>query len=211
MRKIFMNRGLIAGFSLLTVFFASLVFAENLEGPWQLRLQKDGVTVYTRTIEGSPMRDFKSDIIVSAPIDQVVALYENEKRVPEWYHQAVQMDFVADEGDSKIFYFVLNLPWPVAKRDSVFRRVKTVDVASGVVNYELSALPERLPKEKGKIRVPYLKANWRLTPVEGNKTAIYFQQHSDPGGSVPAFLANALVVDIPFNSLRAFRKIVEQK
>ena len=122
------------------------------------------------------------------------------------------MDLIEDEGGSgKIFYFVLNMPWPVARRDVVFRRVKSVDAKTGMVTYELTALPDRLPRKRGNIRVSYLKSVWRFTPLKNNRTEIFFQQHSKAGGSIPPFIANSMVVDIPFRSLKNFRDLVEQR
>jgi hypothetical protein len=186
---------------------SSVLYADDT---WKTRVQEGGISVYTRKVEGAPILEFKSDVVVNAPLDKVIALFEDEKQTPSWYYQCIRMDLVeAASATDKIFYFVINLPWPVAKRDSVFRRVKTTDAATGAVTYEFSALPERLPKVKGKIRVPYLKGAWRFTPKEG-KTEVYFQQHSDAGGSLPPFLTNALVVDIPLNSLKSFRALVEK-
>jgi hypothetical protein len=143
---------------------------------------------------------------------KVTALFEDEKQLPHWYYQCAQMDLVQEESPlEKVFYFVLHLPWPVAERDSVFRRVKSEDKATGAITYNFTALPERLPKHKGRIRVPYLKTIWRFTPLKDGTTEVYFQQHSDAGGSLPAFLTNALVIDVPSNSLKDFRKLAEKK
>ena len=204
--KNFLSIGLLV---LLGFFVSSVVRAE--EYPWQLRVHKDDISVYTRKVEGSPILEFKSDAIVSASVDKAVSLFEDETKMTQWYYQCVRMDLVQDEGPlQKIFYFVLHLPFPVAERDCVFRRVKSLDPVTGAITHELGALPERLPKEKGKIRVPYSKTMWRFTPLKDGKTEVYFQQHSNAGGSIPAFLANALVVDIPFHSLKNFRELVEK-
>jgi len=165
--------------------------------------------VYTRKVEGSAILEYKAQVNVDAPIEKVISLFEDEKKFPIWYYQCVRSELLQDEGQGKkIFYFVVHLPWPVTERDSVFRRIKTSDPAAKTVTYTLTALPERLAKQKGKIRVLYLKSIWRFKALKGGRTEVYFQQHSDPGGSIPAFIANTLVVDIPFNSLKALRKLV---
>ena len=50
---------------------------------------------------------------------------------------------------------------------------------------------------------------WSLTPREGEIEVIY-EVHSEPGGSVPAWLANSFVVDAPFNTLQGLRQLAEQ-
>lgn len=191
---------------LLLFSFATLQAAEY---PWQLKKNTDGITVYTRKVEGSPILEFKASVTVDAPIDKVIALFEDEKRMTEWYYQCVRFELVDNENPTKkIFYFVIHLPWPVTERDSVFRRTKSTDPATKSVSYTLTALPDRLPRDKEKIRVLELKSMWRITPLSDEKTELYIQQHSNPGGIIPSFVVNSLVVDIPFHSLKNFRKLL---
>ena len=193
---------------LLILSFMSTVQAD--EPPWEFRSKEDGISVHTRTL-ASGLTEFKSDVIVSKSIDQVVAFYEDEKKTPEWYYECTYMEFIKEEGpSSKIFYFVMRPPWPVSERDAIFRRVKSVDLLTGAVTFNLSALPEALPPQKGKVRVPYLKLVWRFTPLKEGGTEIYFQQHGEAGGYIPNFIVNALVIDTPLNTLKKMRELVEK-
>ena len=179
------------------------------DSPWKLRVKEDGITVYTRKVEGSPILQFKSDMIVNAPLDKVVRFFENEKIIPQWFHQCTRAELLETNGsDQKVLYFVVHLPWPVTERDSVFRRVRTTDRSTGTVTFFATALPERLPVAKGKIRVQALDSTWKFTPLAGDRTEVYFDQHSDPGGFIPPFIVNKLVVDMPLNSFRNMRKMI---
>ena len=178
------------------------------EYPWQLKRDKDGIKVYTRKVEGSPVLEYKATVTIKAPMADVIALYEDESRFPQWFYQCVEAKLLKDEGpDRKIIYFVLSLPWPVSQRDTVFRRTKLVD-AQGAVTYDLTALPDEIPRHKGRVRVPYLKTIWRFTALPDGSTEVYFQQHSDAGGFIPPMIVNKLVVDIPFHSLKNLRKLI---
>jgi len=115
--------------------FSFIAIAGAVEYPWQLRVKKDNISVSTRKVDGAAILEFKSDTTVSAPIDQAIALFEDEKRIPEWYYQCTNMKIVQDKGPSeKVFYLVLHLPWPVSERDVAFRRLKSVDSSTGSVN-----------------------------------------------------------------------------
>ena len=201
-----MNKFLIAG--LLILSFISTVQADD--SPWEFRSKEDGISVYTRKLT-SGLMEFKADVIVSKPIDQVVAFYEDEKKTPEWYYECTHMELLKDEGpSSKIFHFVMRPPWPVSERDAVFRRVKSVDLLGGAVTFDLLSIPEVLPPQKGKVRVPYLKLVWRFTPLKEGGTEVYFQQHGKAGGYIPSLIVNALVIDTPLNTLKKFRELVEK-
>lgn len=200
---------ILSAFVFLTILVSSVKADDQ---PWQERINKDGIVVSTRKVVGAPVFEFKAAVTVAAPLDQVIALYENGKRIPEWYYQCAQADQLKVVSPTeRILYTVMDLPWPVAKRDVVFHQIKSLDAASGSVNYALTAVPEDLAPQKGKIRVPYLKSTWRFTPIDSTHTEVYFQQHSSTGGSIPAMITNALVLDIPFQSLKAFRKLIEAK
>jgi hypothetical protein len=189
------------------LFVAQAIFAA--EYPWKLRVKEDGITVYTRRVEGSPILQFKSDMIVNASLDKVVSFFEDEKIIPQWFHQCTRAELLEANGpDQKVLYFVVHLPWPVTERDSIFRRVRTTDPKTGAVTYVATALPERLPVAKGRIRVQALNSTWRFAPLEGGRTEIYFDQHSDPGGFIPPFIVNKLVVDMPVNSFRNMRRMI---
>ncbi len=179
---------------------------------WQQKINKAGVQVSTRRVAGSPVLEFKGEVIVNAPLAQVVAFYEDPLQLPRWFYQCVDFQIVSiKNSQEQIFYFVIHLPWPVAERDAVFKRVKSMDATSGAIIYTLSALPDRLPQRKDRVRTPYLKTQWVFMSQGDGSTKVLFQQHSDAGGSIPAFIVNKLVVDIPFNSLKNLRRLIENQ
>jgi hypothetical protein len=182
-----------------------------VEYPWQLRMNKDGIAVYTRRVEASPILEFRASVIVNEPLDKVINFFEDENNLTKWYYQCVRAEVVRKKSlGEKIFYFVINLAWPVTDRDCVFSQIKSLNSSSGAVSYTICALPGTLPREKGKIRVLFLNATWRFTPLNDGRTEIYFQQHSNPGGSIPPFLVNKLSVETPFHCLNNLRNMVSE-
>ncbi|MBF0122572.1 MAG: START domain-containing protein [Candidatus Omnitrophica bacterium] len=204
--------------SFFVVFLMFLGFSGSFDAvaatdhPWRQRINEDGITVDTRKVDRSSLLEFKASIRMDVSIEKVVSVLEDPKKMPLWYHQCVYAQVVDEEGPlQKICYLVLHLPWPVSERDSVFRLVKEEDSKSGILTYTLNAVTDYLPRKRGKIRVPYLKAFWRLTPLSDGTTEVFVQQHSDPGGWVPPSLVNKLVVDVPFMSLKNLRDLVSRE
>jgi hypothetical protein len=202
--------------ALITVFFLAVFFYSNLlnadQSTWQLRETRAGIPVYTRQVNGSAILEYKANVIVDAPTSKVIALFEDERQIRRWYYQCVRSELVESEGPNKeIIYLILHLPWPVASRDFVFRRTKTQDPKSGVITYSLTALPNRLPLVKGIVRVNSIESLWSFKSLPQGQTEISFQQHTDPGGSIPASIINQLAVQTPFYSLRNFRKLITGK
>ncbi|MCX5699291.1 MAG: START domain-containing protein [Candidatus Omnitrophica bacterium] len=200
---------IVCGFLMLASLF--LEEASAAEYPWKLRINKEEITVYTRKVEASPILEYKANMIVGAKLDKVIRFFEDVKKMPQWYYQCIQAGPLASESAEKqIIYFVLHLPWPVAERDCVFSWVKSLDPVSREVSYTLSVVSGKFPEQKGKIRVLDLNSIWRFTPLKDGRTEVYFQQHSNPGGSIPLFLVNKLSVEIPFYSLKNLRKMINE-
>ncbi len=208
-----------ASMSALKVFFllsAGLIFslqnakADDGAYPWQLKKEDEGIRVWVRKVEGSPILEYKAEMNVREPFAKVLALYEDETKMAEWFHQCTSSALIRSESaERKILYFTLAMPWPVSDRDASYLREKSVD-AQGTVSYAISALPAEAPAKEGLVRMPYLKGVWRFSPREDGSTDIFVQQHADAGGHIPAVVVNRLVVDIPFNSLKRLRKLLSK-
>jgi hypothetical protein len=179
------------------------------EAPWELKKDENGIRAYVRDVPGSSIREFKGTVVVDASQVAATRLFEEDGRMPEWFHQCSESRLIkANTPEDKVLYFVIAMPWPVTDRDVVFRRVRSQDLVTGVVEYRTSAVPDVYPEQRGKVRMPYLKGLWRFTPLSDGRTEIYYQQHSEVGGHIPDWLVNKLAVNIPFNSLSRFRQLL---
>ncbi len=198
------------GFLLLAVMLMMPASSFAADHPWKLKKDEDGIQVHVRKIDGSSILEYKGAVVVDASLEEVVRLFEEDGRIPEWFHKCSEAKLIkASTPEDKVLYFVISMPWPVKDRDVVFRRIRSKDPATGAVEYKSSALPKGYPEQSGKIRMPFLQAIWRLTPLEGGRTELYYQQHSEVGGHIPAWLVNKLAVNIPFDSLFNFRRLLK--
>jgi hypothetical protein len=57
--------------------------------------------------------------------------------------------------------------------------------------------------------VAEVKGFWKLVP-KGDATEVTYQVHTEPGGSVPSWLANKFVVEAPFNTLKHLKARAER-
>jgi len=202
---------IVCGFLMLASLFLFSEETSAAEYPWKLRVNKEEISVYTRKVEASVILEYKANMIVEAKLDKVIRFFEDVKKMPQWYYQCVQAEPLQSESaERQIIYFALHLPWPVAERDCVFSWVKSLNPVSREVSYTLSVVSGKFPEQKGKIRVLCLNSIWRFTPLKDGCTEVYFQQHSNPGGSIPPFLVNKLSVEIPFYSLKNLRKMINE-
>ena len=176
---------------------------------WDLEKKdrKYQLKVYTRDVEGSPLKAFKGVMQVNASIGHVMSEMTNHSKSCEWLADCVEYKMFEKISDNENYvYFIQNAPWPVSDRDMVAFTEASQNPETLEVNIKMKAEPDKLPKTEDNIRVPQLSALWRIVPKSENETEIIYEGHADPGGSIPNWLANAVVVTTPYKTLKALNK-----
>jgi len=185
----------------------NLAFTEmGTEYPWVLKRDMEGIKVYNRKVEGSPILEFRSEMIVTAPLDKTLAFFEQDNNMSQWFHRCKESKLVEEiSPDEKRIYFAADLILPFDDRDGVYRRIKTEDPVTQTVTYTVTADNRDYPRHKHRVRIEKLTAEWRFTPIENDRTLVEYRQHSEAGGFIPPVLANLFVVTLPFKTFRKFR------
>lgn len=179
---------------------------------WVLKKDQDGVQIHVRKVKGSDYLRFNGLVVLNIGLDELLRLYEEREdgRMPEWFYGCKSVRLVETRSpDEKIFYMVFSMPKPLRDRDIVYRRTRAVDPVSGIVEYRINSLNDFLPKASHKVRMPSIEVYWRLEPTPDGKTQIYYEQHSEVGGLLPAWLVNAMSVEVPFKTLTGLRRLTD--
>ena len=71
----------------------------------------------------------------------------------------------------------------------------------------MTAAPGEM-RETDHVRMVAEYGNYLLERLYRDTTRITWQQYVDPGGSLPAWLVNSMLTDLPFRSLQSFRELV---
>jgi hypothetical protein len=192
-------------------FFAALLTLHGSRAsvagePWTLARQSDGISVYTRHVADSPLKEFRGDVELAATVEQVLAILRDPNTFPNWLPDTLDCRLLRTTDSEQTIYIETHAPWPVWNRDGVFHFTFSRDETGGHVSVE--ALQGVVPLREGKVRVPRSDGYWRIEPKPGG-VRVSYQIHADPGGSVPVWLANLTVVRMPFKTLRNLRRQVQ--
>ena len=185
----------------LSVLLAGVAHAED----WKVAKDEDGIKVSLIEVPGSQYKAYQGVTLINAPVAKISALQEDVAGACAWIYECKTQKLLKHEGDKSWTYTQFNTPWPVTPRDSVLL-VTTNKASDGTLTRTLEGLPTYLPEEKGFVRVAQVKGFWKLVPKGANQTEVTYQVHTEPGGSVPSWLANKFVVDAPFNTLKALNE-----
>lgn len=185
-----------------------LGLAQAQAAQWRLVKDEAGIRVYLQQIPGSSFQAFRGVTRIRTDMPRLLALQDDVRAACAWIHACSEQRLLKHEGNLSWAYSRFHTPWPVQPRDSILQVTTTRD-ADGRITRVLHGVADYLPQQQGFVRVSKVEGFWSLTPLEGEIEVVY-QVHSEPGGSVPAWLANSFVVDAPFNTLRGLRQLAEQ-
>jgi hypothetical protein len=176
---------------------------------WQVAKNEGGIKVSLSDVAGSKYKAYRGQTVINASLAKVRALQEDVAGACSWVHECKSQKLLKHEGDQSWTYTQFNTPWPVTARDSVLH-ITTVQGADGSLTRQLEGAPKYIPEEQGFVRVAEVQGYWKLVPKGPNSTEVTYQVHTEPGGSVPSWLANKFVVDAPFNTLKALKARAEK-
>lgn len=188
-----------------TVFFAAAAQAEE----WQVAKDEEGIKVALSEVAGSKYKAYRGVTVIKAPLAKVQALQDDVVGACKWIHECKSQKLLKKEGDKSWTYTQFKAPFPVTDRDSILE-ITTTQAADGSVTRKLLEVPTYLPEEKGYVRVAQVEGFWKLVPKGADQTEVTYQVHTEPGGSVPSWLANKFVVEAPFNTLKALKDLAEK-
>jgi hypothetical protein len=188
-------------FSFLLPLFSTTTHAEIAEN-WKLINQANGVSVFSKTIQGSPIVAFKGEAVINASIKKVFwVLLDNDHRI-EWVDRLKYNEILETLSPFEyVIYQEFKLPWPLTNRDFVYRGKASRDSKTGVVTLSLMSEPHDKAPKKKLVRAELLGSSYTLTPIESGKTKVEVEIHSDPKGAIPSWLVNLIQKSWPIKTL----------
>ncbi len=197
-------------FSLLSCLACTLAHAES--GDWDLRHSQGGLKVYTKHIEGAPIKSFRAEMVADAPFELVMSVLEDIRHYPDWFHLCRSYEVL--QGSMKegeyIGYYIVEAPWPLKDRDVYVKNKMSQDPETRTVTILTDAVPDFKPVKDEFTRVPEVYGRWTVRPVDKEHTYVEFIGHGHPGGIIPVWVANLVVTDVPKKTFENLRSVFEK-
>jgi hypothetical protein len=198
-----------------------LLLADPTEGKgWVEAAKEDGITVYSRVREDSSIGEMKAIGLMDAAPHEVWKAVRDYPNYPKTMPYTEESKVLATEGGAgpggggaKItwFYSVVNAPL-VDRRDYVIKLIDESDWkdGKGYLLVRWSASDEKAPPLKEDVvRVKVNEGMWKLEPRDGGKkTFATYWVYTDPGGSLPKWIANKANNTAVPNVFAAIKKVV---
>jgi len=174
---------------------------------WKVVRAEQGIVVSIRKVEGSPIAETRAVMTLKGvSLSTALALISDVSYQHVWIDSLDESRMLAEINPTeRIIYTLSKAPWPVADRDAVVRSKFTFDREKGVVRVESHAEPDYIPENKGVVRIRKVDSSWTITRLSPEEIEVRYQVHSEPGGSLPAWMVNNIIYNQPYMTLLNMR------
>jgi hypothetical protein len=187
---------------------ADSAFALHAGLDWELRRDRDGIEVYTANVPGSKYNAVRSMMLVQAPVQNFVAVVLDTSACSTWVSLCKESYVVKRQTDTDYFlYTYTDMPWPATDRDAVAHVRWSLETETQAVHMIASIVAGVVERSDKAVRLSEGTTSWTFTPTEKG-TLVERLVHLNPGGGLPAWMTNMLLVDSPFDTLQTMRKLV---
>jgi len=175
---------------------------------WELKLDKDGIKVYTKKMDNSPLKAVKTECILNTSLTTLTAVLLDVKGSIDWVYATKSITLLKQISPAELIYHSeINIPWPASNRDFIVGITVVQDEKTKAVTVLGINKPAYLPEKKDVVRIQHSYSKWLITPLHPGSVKIEYELQVDPGGKVPVWLVNMFATRGPFET---FKKLQEQ-
>ncbi|MCB0375234.1 MAG: lipid-binding protein [Sinomicrobium sp.] len=191
------------------LFVLLLNFHKNHAQEWELKKDKNGIQIYTRQPEDARIKEYKAVVLVKTSVAEALKVITDGDNLWKWNYKTSDSKIVKTISETEFVFWIKNdLPWPIKNRD-LLSRVTVLPQKDGAITVTIA--PETTHTffpEKNITRIRHFNGHWLLIP-RGDHVEITQQLYGDPGGTLPAWLVNALITNAPYRTFLNLKEILE--
>lgn len=178
---------------------------------WKLSKDKDGIKVYQSELQHSSYKAIKVECILEGSYDKLIAVLKNVNAQKDWVYHNKTAYMVKQVNPYEFYYYTeASLPWPMSNRDAVVHLKMDRDSLNRFLKIISVSVPDYLSEKSGIVRVTKSTISWNVTMPTANTINITYIFEAEPGGSIPAWVANAFVDKGPYETFKKLGEILKR-
>jgi hypothetical protein len=162
-------------------------------GRWQLAIDQNGIQIYTMKSPGRSLETFRAVTKVKTTLVSAVAAMKDSDIAScrDWI-PGCATSLAIEPWDTQrlygIYIFRVDVPAPFSPREFLLKAQFSEDVRTNSVFVDVTAVPDRLPRTAGRMRVEDMHNRWRFTPAGDDEVEVELIENMDLG--FPYFMLN---------------------
>ncbi len=181
------------------------------EEKWRFIEKDQGVTIHSRRVDGHAESEFRGTEIINQPVEVIGAVLADIPSYTRWFFKCIRARKIPDRTSTNLnfqLHIVIETPWPLWNRDAVYAARTRIDVLSGKITVQGTALPNTpVPVSEHHIRVTDSALQWVLERLDDNRTMVSFTERINAGGNLGSYLSDAGCRKTVFESLLNLSRI----
>lgn len=183
-------------------------------GPGEFVLVKQNkvVSLYERWIDHGKetVRELKAVFTVHAGIDDITQLLADQQKGKQWTVHARDYRIIPVTPANKwITYIRYSIPWPFDDQDCCLQYVLTKQASKTELHFE-SITHEQFPVQKNITRMKAISGKWVLEEKSKGIVQVTYLVCTDRSTTVPRWVSDPIIRNNLFESITAFKNILEQ-
>ena len=186
-------------------------FSQENKNEWLLSKSENGISIYSRQINGSALKELKAVVSVKTSLCGVVALLSDWDAYPEWVCRCGKSCALKKISDTEIIHYqTVTIPWPAESQDLVIDTKFSQDEKTQVVTIKSINNPYFIPPAPSHIRVPEYNSVWILTPLKDGTVQIMNQLHVISSGFA-AWMVNIAAIEGMYETMLNLKYWVQKE
>ncbi len=171
--------------------------------------QRQKIKIWTKNEDDKPIRSFKVDSVIDAPLDALFRLGVDIPGMSRWFFQMKSAKVIKlVSAYEVIVYLVFDAPLGVPDRDAIVRISMFPMGSKQPYHFKWEALPDYLPLKPPFVRMQAANFTAKLTPLNERQTTLETEGYFNPGGHDPVWAVNFMQTRAPYVSLLGYRRAV---
>jgi ribosome-associated toxin RatA of RatAB toxin-antitoxin module len=177
------------------------------QSAWELKKDKDSIRIYTRSTEGSKFNELKVVFNLRGNFEQLRTIIQDVNHYKEWVYASKVSNIVEKKSNEELVYYSeVSAPWPLSNRDFYSDTKIWMDSANKHMRISSCNLVNKYEEKNHIVRIPFLKAEWTISMLAPSIMRVEYLLDWNPGGSIPAWIANMFFTAGPYQSFNQLQK-----
>ena len=190
-------------FTTLLLALATQAFAQSA---WDLKKDENGILVYSRSVKDSKYKELKATFDLPGTYEQLRIILNDVENYKTWVYCTASSNLIERKSETEMVYYSrVSAPWPVSNRDFYSDTRIWMDSANHLMRLSSRNL-NQFPANDHIVRIPFLRSEWFITAPSPGILHVEYTLSWNPGGDIPAFLANAFSTSGPLQSFTQLKR-----
>ena len=197
---------MIKPFFIFAALYLAFTAHSVAQSAWELKKDENGILIYSRSVKDSRYKELKAVFDLPGTYDQLRTILNDVNNYKTWVYSTVASHLVERKSATEIVYYSrVSAPWPVSNRDFYSDTRIWIDSANHQMRLSSRSI-DQFPPTEHVVRISFLRSEWFITAPSPGTLHVEYTLSWDPGGDIPAFLANTFSPSGPLQSFTQLKR-----